>query len=116
MATELLTPKECAAFRRCSVRKLDRERAEGRGCRYVRIDDRIFYRRSDVNRFIEAHVRGGDVGIVHEPRLVDLPDPALGQGLTPSPTPCRTQEGATSEPASRRRTLPRKSTNSAVVS
>jgi hypothetical protein len=56
---ELLTSKECAAYRRCSVRKLDRERAEGRGCSYVRIDGRIFYRRADVDRFIEAHLRVG---------------------------------------------------------
>jgi hypothetical protein len=54
---ELLTPKECAAYRRCSVRKLDRERAERRGSPYVRIDGRIFYRRADVDRFIESHLR-----------------------------------------------------------
>jgi hypothetical protein len=53
----LLTSKECAVYRRCSVRKLDRERAEGRGCPYVRIDGRILYRRADVDRFIESHVR-----------------------------------------------------------
>lgn len=52
----LLTPKECAAYRRCSVRKLDRERAERRGCPYVQIDGRIFYRRADVDRFIELHI------------------------------------------------------------
>jgi hypothetical protein len=56
--SELLTPKECAAYRRCSVRKLDRERAEGRGCPYVRVDARIFYRRPDIDQFIAAHVRG----------------------------------------------------------
>jgi hypothetical protein len=55
---ELLTPRECAALRRCSVRKLDRERADGRGCPYVRIDGRIFYRRQDVDQFIAEHVRG----------------------------------------------------------
>jgi hypothetical protein len=55
--TELLNPRECAAYRRCSVRKLDRDRAEGRGCPYVRIDGRIFYRRQDVDRFIAEHVR-----------------------------------------------------------
>lgn len=59
--SELLTPKECSAYRRCSVRKLDRERTEGRGCPYVRIDGRIFYRRSDIDRFISAHVCGGDL-------------------------------------------------------
>jgi hypothetical protein len=56
----LLTPKESAAYRRCSVRKQDRERAEGRGPPYVRIDGRIFYRRSDLDRFIAAHIRGGE--------------------------------------------------------
>jgi hypothetical protein len=59
--TELFIPKECAQYRRCSVRKLDRERAEGRGCPYVRIDGRVFYRRSDVDCFISAHVCGGKV-------------------------------------------------------
>jgi hypothetical protein len=59
-APELLTPKETAAYRRCSIRKLDRERADGGGCPYVRIDGRIFYRRADVDRFIEVHVRGGE--------------------------------------------------------
>jgi hypothetical protein len=56
----LLTPKESAEYRRCSRRKQDRERAEGRGPAYVRIDGRIFYRRSDLDRFIAAHVRGGE--------------------------------------------------------
>jgi len=58
--TELLTPKETAEYRRCSERKQDRERAEGRGPAYVRIDGRIFYRRGDIDRFITAHVRGGE--------------------------------------------------------
>jgi hypothetical protein len=86
--TGLFTTKECAAYRRCSVRKLDRERADGRGCPYVRIDGRIFYRHVDVDRFIAAHVRGGDLG----------------------------DAGAATEPPPRRRSLPRRSTNSAVVS
>jgi hypothetical protein len=69
--TELLTPKETAAYRRCSVRKLDRERAESRGCPYVRIDGRILYRRADVDRFIESHVRGaGKAGDTSEERAV----------------------------------------------
>lgn len=86
--TELLTAQECAAYRRCSVRKLDRERAEGRGCLYVRIDGRIFYRRSDVDRFIAANVRGGDVRVA---------------GATIATAPCRCGR-------------PQKSTNPAVVS
>jgi hypothetical protein len=56
--SDLLTPKECSAYRRCSLRKLDRERADGRGCPYVRIDGRIFYRRQDVDRFIASRIRG----------------------------------------------------------
>jgi hypothetical protein len=55
----LFIPTECAKYRRCSVRKLDRERADGTGCPYVRIDGRIFYRRTDVDDFIAANVRGG---------------------------------------------------------
>jgi hypothetical protein len=58
--SNLLTPKESAEYRRCSVRKQDRERAEGRGPRYVRIDNRIFYRRNDLDCFIAAHICGGE--------------------------------------------------------
>ena len=58
--TELLTPQEYAHVRRSSVRTLDRERAEGRGCPFVRLGSRIFYRRRDIDRYIEAQVRGGE--------------------------------------------------------
>jgi hypothetical protein len=68
---EVLTPRECAALRRCSVRKLDRERADGRGCPYIRIDSRIFYRRQDVDRFMATHVRG-----LHEANAFSDPAPA----------------------------------------
>jgi hypothetical protein len=54
--TELLTERETAEVRRCSTRKLQRDRAEGRGCPFVRLDGRIFYRREDVDRYIAAHV------------------------------------------------------------
>lgn len=60
--TEILTPREAAQYRKCSIRKQDRERAEGRGPAYVRIDGRIFYRLADVDRFIAAHVCGGERG------------------------------------------------------
>ncbi len=60
MDTELLTVKESSLYRRCSVRKLDRERAEGRGPAYVRIDGRVHYRKSDIDRFIAAHVCAGE--------------------------------------------------------
>ena len=58
--SELLTPQEYAHVRRSSVRTLDRERAEGRGCPFVRLGSRIFYRRRDIDRYIEAQVRGGE--------------------------------------------------------
>ena len=57
--TDLLTVRECADYRRCSIRTLDRERELGDGCPYVRIGSRIYYRRGDIDRFIAAHVRGG---------------------------------------------------------
>jgi hypothetical protein len=55
--TDLLTARECADYRRCSIRTLDRERETGLGCPYVRIGRRIFYRRGDVEQFIAKHIR-----------------------------------------------------------
>ena len=55
---DLLTARECADYRRCSLRTLDRERELGDGCPYVRIGRRIYYRRGDVDQFIAAHVCG----------------------------------------------------------
>ena len=59
---ELLTPPECAELRRCSQRTLDRERASNIGPAYVRIGSRIFYRRADIERFIEANVNKCSAG------------------------------------------------------
>ena len=56
--TDLLTPQEYARYRRCSLRTLDRERAEGRGRPYVRLGRRILYRRADIERHMVAHLRG----------------------------------------------------------
>jgi hypothetical protein len=58
--TDLLTARECADYRRTSLRTLDRERERGDGCPYVRIGARIYYRRADVDRFIAAHVCSRD--------------------------------------------------------
>jgi hypothetical protein len=55
---EFLTPVEYARLRRCSLRTLDRERAAGRGCRYVRLGARVLYRRADIERYVAANVRG----------------------------------------------------------
>jgi excisionase family DNA binding protein len=60
--TELLTALETAQLLRCSLRTLDRERSDGRGCPFVRIGGRIRYRRADVEAFITAHVRGHVTG------------------------------------------------------
>ncbi len=59
---ELLTAAEYARLRRCSLRTLDRERANYSGCPYVRLGGRIFYRRSDIERYIETLVRRHDDG------------------------------------------------------
>jgi hypothetical protein len=53
---ELLTSTEYARLRRCSLRTLDRERANRSGCPYVRLGGRLFYRRSDIDRFIETRI------------------------------------------------------------
>jgi len=58
---ELITAAEFARLRRCSLRTLDRERATGRGCRYVRLGARVLYRRTDIERYIEQHVRGHEI-------------------------------------------------------
>jgi hypothetical protein len=53
---DLLTPAEYARLRRCSLRTLDRERANHTGCPYVRLGGRLFYRRNDIDQFIETHI------------------------------------------------------------
>lgn len=56
---EFLTPAEYARLRRCSIRTLDRERATGVGCRYVRLGNRILYRRADIDSYVVEHLHGG---------------------------------------------------------
>jgi hypothetical protein len=60
MTDDLLTPLEYARYRRCSVRTLDRERADGVGCPYIRLGSRVLYRRPDIDRYLDAHVRAGE--------------------------------------------------------
>jgi hypothetical protein len=55
IADRLLTQREYARYRRCSIRTIERERAVGTGCPYVRIGARILYRFADVDRFVDAH-------------------------------------------------------------
>jgi hypothetical protein len=58
--SELMTPQETAKLRRCSTRKQEVERATGRGPAYIRDGARIWYRRSDVEAFLRANLRGAD--------------------------------------------------------
>jgi hypothetical protein len=57
---ELLTAAEYARLRRCSLRTLDRERANLSGCPYLRLGGRVFYRRNDIERYLETMVRRHD--------------------------------------------------------
>jgi hypothetical protein len=54
---DLLTEIEAAQQRKQSVRTLQAERLRGGGCPYVKIGRSVRYRRSDVLRFIESHIR-----------------------------------------------------------
>jgi hypothetical protein len=58
-AERLLTQADYARFRRCSIRTVERERAVGTGCPYIRLGARILYRLADVDRFVDAHRIGG---------------------------------------------------------
>jgi hypothetical protein len=53
----LLTQGEYAEIRHCSERTIERERASGTGCRYVKIGRSVRYKRRDVFEFIECHAR-----------------------------------------------------------
>jgi hypothetical protein len=53
----LLTQREYANLRRCSERTIERERASGTGCRYIKIGRGVRYKRADVFDFIERHAR-----------------------------------------------------------
>jgi len=96
--SELLTPRECADCRRCSLRTLDRERAELRGPPYVQIGPRIFYRRKDVDLFIAAHLR--------MPRVADVDDKPTPRLSSRPPKIAGGSVGDESDTSPRRRTLP----------
>jgi hypothetical protein len=53
----LLTQSEYANIRRCSERTVERERASGVGCRYIKIGRSVRYKQADVLEFIERHAR-----------------------------------------------------------
>ena len=53
----LLTQGEYAKIRRCSERTIERERAAGNGCKFIKIGRAVRYRRRDILDFIERHAR-----------------------------------------------------------
>lgn len=55
---EALVPQRVySEIRDCSERTIERERASGTGCPYVKIGRSVRYRRRDIIDFIERHVR-----------------------------------------------------------
>jgi hypothetical protein len=88
---DLLTPKEFARYRRCSLRTLDRERAEGRGCAYIRIGSRVLYRRIDIERYMDAHVRGPTnwVSNAADPASIAIHADSAGKSGRVDPLPIR---------------------------
>jgi hypothetical protein len=54
---DLLTPKEHAEVRRCSIRKLEDERAQRRGPGFLRDGNRIFYRWRDIEAYMQGIFR-----------------------------------------------------------
>jgi hypothetical protein len=84
----LLITKEYAERRHCSPRTIERERTAGTGCSYVKIGRLVLYRETDVEAFIEAHLRRstsepdtptGVRRVARSRRVVDRP--LLGQKL-----------------------------------
>lgn len=52
----LLTAEDAARYLKVAVRTLANHRGLGRGPRYVRVGRRPFYRRADLDAWIESHV------------------------------------------------------------
>jgi len=51
----LLTQDDYAKLRRCSIRTIQRERARGSGCAFIKIGKLIRYKKTDILQFVEAH-------------------------------------------------------------
>lgn len=58
MQLVLLTPAEFAKLRQCSKRTLDRERALGIGCPFLRLGHRVYYRPADIEQYLEQNLHG----------------------------------------------------------
>jgi hypothetical protein len=66
----LLTQDEYAEYTNRSVRTLERERAEGRGCPFVRRGPLLIrYRGADIKRHLADQVRGGERRRGRPPRV-----------------------------------------------
>jgi hypothetical protein len=109
--SEFLTTEEYAGLSR-SPRTIERERETGDGCPYVRLGSRIFYRRADIDRWIEQHVHGGDV--VREP--TKAPAIASEPVCSTSIVPASSATAPHSDTQTRRRGRPRKNANSEAAS
>jgi len=79
---DFLTTDEYAEIRRCGRRTIQRERETGRGCRYFQLGARVLYRRADIERYIEEHVRGHEIrtaATLNESLSSDIARPLAGQ-------------------------------------
>lgn len=54
IAGELLTQKEAAAALRCHFMTLTKQRREGRGIPFIKLGHKVFYRRSDIETYIDS--------------------------------------------------------------
>ena len=55
---ELLSEKEVAKIYKINVRTLQRERSMGIGMPYVKLGERVRYKRSDIEKYIKRHTVG----------------------------------------------------------
>ena len=74
---ELWTEQEHADYRKVSVRKIQRDRENGTGCRYVKIDRAVRYRKRDIIEFIERHLRHSTSESVGSPATPSVSDPRV---------------------------------------
>jgi hypothetical protein len=51
-----LTTPEAAAYLRISASKLSKDRAAGKGPRYVRLGTKIFYRTADLDEYVDSAI------------------------------------------------------------
>src|SRR5271167_3473737 len=80
----LLNPGEYAEIRHCSERTIERERAAGTGCKFIKIGRAVRYRQRDILDFIERHARQSTsenpTGAASELDVLDIGAPFRGRG------------------------------------